>query len=360
MKHPRPERLATEGPRPASPARHRLSRHDAQFVVILIAMLIAILLMHFVSYGATGEELPLPPPPVLDDPDLLVVSADAEASLIPVDGPPAAEPEPAAVPSIDLAALHEMDTAFADYTAAQPEAPPAEGTWGEPLTTQEVRAMLADVDRTAPSRLTLESMLMEQLRASLPGGGSDYIIERATLPDALDLPHEGWSVKYSFRLPANGLGATPFSGVVSDGAGTVLRRFSGSVWLDREARGIQPTRMIRRGEVLGKADVQAVDARLSALPRGALTRLELVENTVARQELRPGQWLTDAMLDVPDAVKRNHPVTIRLERGPLQITTHGVAREAGALGEVIRVENLQSRRVIFARVLSSDEVQVIY
>jgi flagella basal body P-ring formation protein FlgA len=100
--------------------------------------------------------------------------------------------------------------------------------------------------------------------------------------------------------------------------------------------------------------------RLSQLPRGSFDDSKRIEGTSARVELRPGQWLTEQMVAAQELVKRNEAVTMRLVRGPIEITTPGLTHQGGARGEVIRVENIQSKREVYARVISKDEVQVIF
>ncbi|MCL5271280.1 MAG: flagellar basal body P-ring formation chaperone FlgA [bacterium] len=248
-------------------------------------------------------------------------------------------------------------TIVATPDAPAGEAPQAVSRAAAP-TSAGVDDLLATLGSEAPRRASLETMLFEQLRAALPSGGQGCIIERAALPDKLALPDGGWSVRYDFRLPARGLGAAPYTALVT-AAGGATQRFSGSVWIDREAEGLQVNRVIRRGEILPTDGVIALPARLSQLPRGALSRIADVGGTTAKSEIRPGQWLTDQMVESATLVRRNQAVTMRVERGPIRITAPGIAEQDGAMGAVIRVSNAQSKRTIFARVLSKDEVQVI-
>lgn len=51
-------------------------------------------------------------------------------------------------------------------------------------------------------------------------------------------------------------------------------------------------------------------------------------------------------------------VTILAESGDLKVTVTGMVLERGYLGEVIRVQNLMSKRRIYARVINSSTVMV--
>jgi flagella basal body P-ring formation protein FlgA len=223
-----------------------------------------------------------------------------------------------------------------------------------------VEQVLAAISKEAPKNDTLESMLFTQLHAAMPQGSEGYIFENVILPTLNNLPAKGWKVRYDFRMPTRGIGQATFTGRILDGNERQLRSFTGSVAIDREASGAQATRVIHRGEALRPGDIQLMGTRLSQLPRGALDRIDALPGTIARSELRPGQWLTEQMVQVPQVIRQNQPVTMVVNHGPIHITAPGISQQNGALGEVIRVANAQSQRTLFARVLSKDEVQVVF
>ena len=298
----------------------------------LLSLALAILIGLGLARLAQGEEFELPPPPSATPPAVDVALLRPMISNVPAEEIWSGTP--------------------AEKTLTEPKMPPQ----GDP----QVQEMLDVVSKESSHTSTLESQLFEQLRAAMPEGSEGYVFEKTVLPDSATLPSPDGKVRYEFRLPARGIGAATFTATVSGPDGKMIRRFSGSVTIDREAQGIQVTRVIRRGEPLGPGDIKLLGTRLSQLPRGAFDRVDRMEGTVAREELRPGQWLTEQMLQVPDMVKRGQSVKVRLVRGPIQIAAPGIARQGGALGEVVRVENMQSRREVFARVISKDEVQVLF
>ncbi len=275
--------------------------------------------------------------------DLPLVPYENEAEELPLPPPPPARPEG---PAVNLALL--------DLNAHLMLDPPP------PAADPELESVLASMRAEGPRGPALDQMLYEQLRAVLPDGGEGLLIDRAIVPAIPGLPPTGWSAHFDFRIPQRGLGMVPYSATITGEDGRELKRFSGSVRLDREACGVTPRRVIRRGETITADDVQAQTTRLSALERGAIDDCSLAIGTVARQELRPGRWLTEQMLEQRQVIKRGQGVTIRLARGPISITAPGITGQAGALGQVIRVQNAQTRRDVFARVLSEDEVQVIF
>lgn len=271
-----------------------------------------------------------------------------DAVELPLPPPPGAFSR---VPAIDLKLVRPLEQAVAKSRTSEAIQTAA----ADP----EVTRMLAAVRQDSP-RSALESMLYDQLRAALPAGSDGVVLDKASLPSDLKLPASGWDAKFEFHVPARGVGTVPYVATVSGADGRVLRKFSGAVRLDREVRGVQVTRVIRRGEEIAEADVRPMTGRLSELDRGAIDDPSVVVGSVAKQEMRPGRWVTEQMTEVPKIVKRGQGVTLRLARGPISIVTSGITSEAGARGQVIKVKNVQSNREVYARVVSSDEVQVIF
>ena len=283
----------------------------------------------------------LPPPPV---------PYEGDPAPAPVFNPEPAVGPSVSGPSVDLAMLGGRESFSALTTKPQ----------GTSLNREEVDRIIAAAARNQPRNATLESMLYDQLRDALPAGSEGFIIDKANLPPAMDLPASGWTVRYDFRMPNRGLGQTAYQAQVVDANGSIIKRFSGSVTIDREARGMQVTRMVRKGETIQPADLTELGTRLSELPRGSLVDSGAVVGTVARVELRPGTWLTDTMVHMPKVVQRGQAVSMRLSRGALKITAPAVTRSAGAVGEVIEIRNAQSGKDLYARVISKDEVEVIF
>jgi len=51
-------------------------------------------------------------------------------------------------------------------------------------------------------------------------------------------------------------------------------------------------------------------------------------------------------------------ITVIAQRGALKIQTHGVANENGNLGQLIRIKNITSKKVIIGQVIDKKKVQV--
>ncbi|MCC3244643.1 flagellar basal body P-ring formation chaperone FlgA [Methylocystis sp. WRRC1] len=107
---------------------------------------------------------------------------------------------------------------------------------------------------------------------------------------------------------------------------------------------------------------QVLEEKNYRLPNGAdalvfLSRTGLV-GKVARRTLLPGQPIPTIAVDNPHVVKVGAQVRIVFSEGGMQITTYGVAQQAGAVGDVIRVRNQESGLFISGRVQSDGSILV--
>jgi len=86
------------------------------------------------------------------------------------------------------------------------------------------------------------------------------------------------------------------------------------------------------------------------------------EGLIALKNLRAGVMIRPGMMGTPGKqvmVKRRQSVVIRLENLGLMVSAMGVAQEEGRVGDVIRVANADSKRVIMAQINADGSVAPI-
>ena len=101
---------------------------------------------------------------------------------------------------------------------------------------------------------------------------------------------------------------------------------------------------IEHGEVLKASDLTIVKRPKSEGP--VITDPRAAAGLAARHQLHPGQPLHDADLMKPVLVQRNDNVTIVYEAPGVTLTLRGQAQDAGALGDTISVQNVQSKQLV--------------
>ena len=89
-----------------------------------------------------------------------------------------------------------------------------------------------------------------------------------------------------------------------------------------------------------------------------MTQTALVAGQISKRQIRKGQIITQQDLQKQYHVKRGDVITVIAQRGALKIQTHGVANENGNLGQLIRIKNITSKKVIIGKVIDKKTVQV--
>jgi flagella basal body P-ring formation protein FlgA len=177
-----------------------------------------------------------------------------------------------------------------------------------------------------------------------------------TVPD-VTVPSEKVTVRVKSRANEDFIGQTSFA--VSLREGTKLLReehVKASLWVLMDV--VVSTRSLSSGSVLGDRDVKMVQKWYDAVPQNRVSDLREAVGKKLSVSINPHVEITKNVLKDCPVVKRGEPVRIILDNGTLCITATGVSQEDGVLGDVIRVQNTASRRVIHARVRGNALVAV--
>jgi flagella basal body P-ring formation protein FlgA len=132
-------------------------------------------------------------------------------------------------------------------------------------------------------------------------------------------------------------------------------RFTGTVTETVEAATL--TRSLKPGEVVKASDV-IVGRRPKTEVRGDGMAAGQAVGLAAKVALRNGQALRTDDLIKPQVVQRNESVTIYYEVPGILLTVRGKALEAGAVGDVVGVLNIQSNRPVQATVIAPGRVSI--
>ena len=120
------------------------------------------------------------------------------------------------------------------------------------------------------------------------------------------------------------------------------------------AETVVATRTIRPQEVIGASDVKLENADVP----GAYVKLENVIGQEAKYALYPGRAVMRGALGEPAVVERNQFVVLIYQQGGLRIATDGRALDRGAVGERIRVMNVNSRTSLFGTISEDGTILV--
>lgn len=106
------------------------------------------------------------------------------------------------------------------------------------------------------------------------------------------------------------------------------------------------TNDVERGEAIKDKDITLVRRPASQIDREALSSAADLIGMVSRRTLRTGEAIRSADLAKPILVEKNQLVTVTYAGKGISLTMRGRAQASGAMGDTIRVQNPQSKRMV--------------
>ncbi len=118
------------------------------------------------------------------------------------------------------------------------------------------------------------------------------------------------------------------------------------------------TSPISRGTLITESHIQLQLMDSSKLRFGYITDKDKIIGMVAGRRIAADTVITPRMLDAPKLVKRGEKVQIIAEVDGIVVRVEGEALEDGAKGDMIRVRNNSSKKIIEAIVIAPGKVKV--
>ncbi|MEZ5892645.1 MAG: flagellar basal body P-ring formation chaperone FlgA [Parvularculaceae bacterium] len=109
---------------------------------------------------------------------------------------------------------------------------------------------------------------------------------------------------------------------------------------ERKIAIVKAAQTLRTGTILTAADL--------VIETGDASALDAYLGKELKRTIYPGKTLSPNDVSMPTMIQRNALVQVEFHRGPLLITTEGRALDAGAVGDAVRVMNLNSKIVLTA------------
>jgi flagella basal body P-ring formation protein FlgA len=180
-------------------------------------------------------------------------------------------------------------------------------------------------------------------------------VKVTSLNKQLLLPQCGQSLQVDMAPGARLMGNSSFS--VSCAAPQKWK-IHVAVHIDGEVDALVARYPIPRGTQIRQQDLNFVQRRYSQLSRGYYNSAKMLVNMEAKRNIRAGQVLTPNLVKAQKLVLRGQHITIVAENGGLNLRVKGKALMDGQQGQTIKVKNLNSKKLIYARVISAGTVKV--
>jgi flagella basal body P-ring formation protein FlgA len=182
-----------------------------------------------------------------------------------------------------------------------------------------------------------------------------YEIQVNQLDPRLRMPLCDKELTATLESPAQPLGRVIVR-VRCDGASPWTVFVPAQVRLFREV--VTTTRPLKRTGIINPEDVTLRERDISQINQGYLTS---VDQAIGQKLVRPmvsDQVITLVHMEQAEVVRKGDQVVISARSGTLNVRMPGEALSNGGMSEQIKVKNLNSQRVIKARVTAPGQVEV--
>jgi flagellar basal body P-ring formation protein FlgA len=206
-----------------------------------------------------------------------------------------------------------------------------------------------------------EDMLMQKIRQhienSMPWPAENVRIEFLSNLPKIDNLNGKISLSIESRPKEEYIGDTSFS----------VRIFSNRIFVKEETVRVRievlrefvvSVNSIARDSILSDGDVTVQKKWVRNIPLNTVSSLNEVLGKNIVVGIRPNTQITRSMLKEVMPVKKGKMVQVILDNGAMKMMMSGVAEEDGAEDSMVKVRNLNSNKIIFARVVGQAKVQI--
>jgi flagella basal body P-ring formation protein FlgA len=182
------------------------------------------------------------------------------------------------------------------------------------------------------------------------------------------------SVKYNqrYRLPSGKLDLLVSAPKHTDWIGAIafrvdvfvkgrrVQRLSVPAHIEVWSDVIVAAKPLARRQPIGHDDIKIQRMNLSRTPKNIIVRKDQVIGNRTTSAIAMNAILCTDDIEMPPAVSRGDVIQLLAESPLLRVTTKGVAKDKGAVGDRIRVLNLRSKKMIYARIVDPFTARVSF
>ena len=203
----------------------------------------------------------------------------------------------------------------------------------------------------------LSKAIKEHIEKNMPWPADSVRIELLSRLPEIAEDKGRLSFKVESRSREDYMGDTSFT----------VRMFQGAVFFKEETVRVRievlrefvvSTSNLGRDAIITNNDVSLQKKWVRSIPVNVISNLEEAIGKTICVGIRPNTEITRNMLKEVMPVKKGKMVHIILDNGVMEITTMGLSEEDGAEGAIIKVRNITSSKIIYARVIGQAKVKV--
>ena len=208
------------------------------------------------------------------------------------------------------------------------------------------------------SREEIKRAVSDYIHANIPWDKDRVKIRKIHVSSDVTLPKGNVSYRIEPLRNSDFKGKVPFP-IHFKVNGLFQKRILAMAQISVMTEVVVAKKSLRRYGRIDEDDIELKEKDLSRIRSNVITDPEEVLGKRAKRSIAAGTILRPGHIEYPPMVKRGDVVLVVATSAGLRITARGVVNEReGRLGERIKVENLDSKKNIYARVLDSKTVEV--
>jgi flagellar basal body P-ring formation protein FlgA len=123
---------------------------------------------------------------------------------------------------------------------------------------------------------------------------------------------------------------------------------------------VKVIRTVRKGEIISNDNIQLETIKTERPWKNALMNIDQALGYEAGRNLPVGKILTQKLIKKPALVNRGEKIQILAKKGSMTITAPGILKEDGFEGGMVQVLNIESKKIIYGRLLDANTVKVSF
>ncbi|MEE9255915.1 MAG: flagellar basal body P-ring formation chaperone FlgA [bacterium] len=206
----------------------------------------------------------------------------------------------------------------------------------------------------------VDAAVRRYLAGRLDLGRGDMEVRAVRMPpQKIALPRGKLTLSVEAPPHTRFIGPTPLMVIARNGKREV-RRFWVSADVAAYTQVPVPRQPIRVNERLSASQFEMRRKNLARLPSDVVTRMADLEGGKPLRPLAPGEAVRKSDIKLPFMISQGHLVRIIARNRGLTIFALGKALDRGRRGQIVRVLNVDSRRVVHGRVVDRSVVEVLF
>jgi flagella basal body P-ring formation protein FlgA len=228
---------------------------------------------------------------------------------------------------------------------------PGDVVWqGSPTVTVVRRGITVSADRI----LEIIAEFIDNNKANLPEAKVRFVPSVLPLPFTVPMGTLTYDV-----IPSN-------PAIVGSSRVSIIFRVDGRVAKNMSVRGemealgeiVVASQPLRKDTILRPQQLTKKAMDISNISNAGYHLEDFVGKRLTRS-LRSGSPVLSSMVESLPVVRRGEKVRIVIDSGQLHVTASGLAYNDGKMGEMIRVQNISSNKIIYCRVAAPGLVEVL-